>query len=274
MSAFKGETAPKKKVADDFPDWHEGDQFTAAAFKYLDVMMKLTKPLPSEKVLRANLAKLGIGTEHGFDIESFSPEIQNAIEQGVKEGFKELENFIKKYASDPLVSAKIFGTRDFLTKSAKENYNLDNLYILRAVAAHMGLYGNSGTEAIYPTYLKDSAGNPLNSATNNYTITFNKNELPPVKAFWSLTMYDGKTQLFVHNSLDRYLLNSGMQDNFVYGKDGSLTLYIQKESPGKTLGTNWLPAPNGPFYCVMRLYGPEDAALTGQWINPPMVNTN
>jgi len=138
----------------------------------------------------------------------------------------------------------------------------------------MGLYGNSGSEAIYPIYMTDSEGAPLNSGTGRYTVTFHKSEIPPVRAFWSLTMYDGKTQLFIHNSLDRYLVNSNMKDDFVYGADGSLTLYIQKDSPGPGLEPNWLPAPDGPFYAVLRLYGPEQAALTGEWVNPPMVKVN
>ena len=87
-------------------------------------------------------------------------------------------------------------------------------------------------------------------------------------------MYDGKSQLLIDNDLDRYLLNSPMMDNFVKNEDGSLTLYIQKESPGSELEANWLPAPDGPFYAIMRLYGPKDEALKGEWINPPMVKNN
>ena len=83
-------------------------------------------------------------------------------------------------------------------------------------------------------------------------------------------MYDGKTQLFIENQLDRYLLNSGMMDRFKMEDDGSLVLHIGKDSPGKDLEPNWLPAPNGPFYLVMRLYGPEKTALEGQW-TPPKV---
>ncbi len=274
LSAYLGNNAPKAASTDSFPVWNEGDQFTSASFKYLNVMLGLLEPVEQEKELMGRFAKLGIGTNNSFDINGFDEDVQNAIEEGVKEGFQEIETFIKTYASDPLVSAKIFGTREFLENSTKENYQFEHFYILRAVAAHMGLYGNSGAEAIYPTYLKDSEGAPFDTADNNYILTFQKDNLPPVKAFWSLTMYDGKTQLFIHNPLNRYLLNSNMIDNFVYGKDGSLTLYIQKDSPGKELDANWLPAPDGPFYAVMRLYGPEDAALNGEWINPPMVKAN
>jgi len=181
-----------------------------------------------------------------------------------------MKEFIAAYTSDPLISAKIFGTREFLKKSAAENYQLPDFYLLRAVAAQRGLYGNSGAEAIYPTYVTDAEGQPLNAAENRYTMTFREDEFPPVRAFWSLTMYDGRTQLFIHNPLDRYLLNSDMMDNFVRGDDGSLTLYLQKDSPGPELEANWLPAPDGPFYAVMRLYGPEEDALDGTWKNPPM----
>ncbi len=274
LSNYLGKDSPETVSADNFPVWNEGDQFTAASFNYLDVMLKLAKPVASEKELRNKFAKLGIGTEKGFDISSFDEETQKAIEEGVKEGFSEMEKFIKEYSTDPLISAKVFGTRDFLSEKARGNFKLDDFYLLRAIAAHLGLYGNSGEEAIYPTYLTDSQGVPFTAAENKYSLTFKKDELPPVNAFWSLSMYDGKTQLFIHNNLDRYLLNSNDMEAFVYNDDGSLTLYIQKDSPGKELEPNWLPAPNGPFYCVMRLYGPKQAALSGEWVNPPMVNNN
>ncbi len=225
-------------------------------------MLGLLEPLSEEKAMMEQFARLGIGTDKGFGIDCFDEETQKAIGQGVKEGFEAMESFIKEEEGDPLVSAKIFGTREFLKQSAKENYQLEDFYILRAVAAHMGLYGNSGAEAIYPSYLSDSDGNQPDTAENKYTITFQKGELPPVKAFWSLSMYDARTQLFIHNPLNRYLLNSNMKDDFVYGENGSLTLYVQKVSPGKALEANWLPAPDGPMYMVLRLYGPVE------WVRP------
>ena len=96
---------------------------------------------------------------------------------------------------DPLASAKIFGTREFLEDSARNNYGLESPYLPRAVAAHMGLYGNSAAEAVYPTYLADAEGNALDASKNGYALTFEDGNLPPAKAFWSLTMYDGTTQL-------------------------------------------------------------------------------
>jgi len=270
LSEYLGKESNYKALSIDWPKWNEGDQFTEASFKYIDIILNLTQEIESEKPLREDFAKLGIGTPEPFDFESFDEETQEAIKSGVKEGFADIEAFVKQYAADPLVSVKIFGTRNFLTESAKENYNLENLYLPRAVAADRGLYGNSGFEATYPTYLLDGESKPLNAAENNYTISFKKGEFPPVKAFWSLTMYDGQTQLLIDNAIDRYLVNSPMMDDFVMNEDGSLTFYIQKDSPGEDLEANWLPAPDGPFYCVMRLYGPEEAALNGTWTSPPI----
>jgi hypothetical protein len=224
-----------------------------------------------EQALMKRFAKIGLGGENKFDIKKFSPEIQKALEEGVKEGFSEMEEFLKNNSSDPLAAAKIFGTRAFLKKSAKENYNLDEFFILRAVAAYRGIYGNSGEEAIYPTYMTDSQATPLNASESKYTLTFKKGEFPPVTAFWSLTMYDGKTQLLIDNPLNRYLLNSPMMEQFVFNEDGSLTLYVQKDTPGKELESNWLPAPDGPFYAILRLYGPKKEALEGEWVYPPLV---
>jgi hypothetical protein len=271
LSTYLGVEAPTAAPALDYPQWKEGEQFTVGAFTYMDFMFTLVNPPQEEQALMKRFAKIGLGTEGNFDINTFPPEIQKAIEEGVKEGFAEIEAFLAKGSSDPLGSAKIFGTRAFLRKSAKENYKLDELFLPRAAAAHQGLYGNSGDEAIYPTYLVDTDGTPFDASKNDYTLTFKKGELPPVKAFWSLTMYDGKTQLLIDNPLNRYLLNSPMMDQFVIAGDGSLTFYIQKESPGEELESNWLPAPDGPFYGILRLYGPKKEALEGTWDKPPLV---
>jgi len=274
LSDYLGKEPVKAANKKDWLVWNEGDQFTEAAFKYMDIVLNLTQKIETETALREQFAKLGIGTPEPFNFESFDEDIQGAIKAGVKEGFAEIEDFIEQYKEDPLGSTKMFGTRTFLTQSAKENYNLKNMFLPRAVAADRGLYGNSAIEAIYPFYSVDGEGLPLNAAENNYTITFGKNELPPVNAFWSLTMYDGKTQLLIDNVINRYLINSPMLDDVIFNDDGSLSFYIQKESPGKELEVNWLPAPDGPFYCFMRLYGPKDEALNGSWINPPMLKNN
>ena len=271
LNSFLGKKPLKPEKIKNYPEWNDGDEFTSASFKYFNFMLNLTNPVASEVELRNKFAKLGIGTEKGFDINSFDEETQKAIEEGVKEGIKEMKDFATTASTDPLASTKIFGTRDFLTKSARENYNSDNFYLMRAVAAQLGLYGNSAQEATYPAYLMEAPGVPYDASKYNYTLTFKKGELPPVKAFWSFSIYDGKTQLFIHNELNRYVLTSNMLDDFVYNDDGSLTFYIQKDAPKAALKPNWLPAPDGPFYCIMRLYGPKEEALNGEWVNPPLV---
>ena len=110
---------------------------------------------------------------------------------------------------------------------------------------------------MYPIAKTLADGEPLDGSKHNYTLTFPAGQLPPVNAFWSVTMYDGKTQLLIENPINRYLINSPMLPNLKKNADGSLTLYIQKDSPGADKESNWLPAPNGPIYLVMRLYWPK-----------------
>ena len=271
LSTYLG-SAPTENPSDlDFPEWNEGAQFTVESFNYIDFMLSLVQPPTEEEEVMKRFARIGLGTDETFELSKFPSEIQESLSKGVQDGLVEMEDFIKMGSSDPLASAKVFGTREFLQTSAQKNYQLEEFYLMRAVAAHTGIYGNSGKEAIYPTYFVDSEGASLDASDNAYTLTFIKDNLPPVSAFWSLTMYDAETQLLIDNPLDRYLLNSTMMDQFIWGDDGSVTIYIQKNSPGSDLEPNWLPAPDGPFYLTLRLYGPEEPALNGEWVNPPLV---
>ena len=272
LSEVSGRDAPPAPPSLEFPDWEEGSQFDERFFGYLDFMMTLLEePAPGKQELWQRLSRLGIGPRGDFDFAALEPEIQEAMRAGREAGFGDIEAFIAKHADDPLASGKLFGTRTFLEESAATNFESDDIDILRSVAAHMGIYGNSAAEAIYPTFLTDAEGSLLDGSTHRYSMTFAEGELPPVEAFWSLTLYDGATQLFIDNPIDRYLLNSTMSDQFRRGDDGSLTLLIQTEAPDEEWKSNWLPAPEGPFYLVMRLYGPEEQALDGSWTPPPLV---
>ena len=128
----------------------------------------------------------------------------------------------------------------------------------RAVAAQAGIYGNSPEEAMYPFTRKDSTGKTIDGR-NACTLTFPVGQLPPVDAFWSVTMYDGKSQLLIKNPINRYLINSPMLPDMKKNADGSLTLYIQNKSPGADRELNWLPAPADTVYLVMRLYWPKES---------------
>jgi hypothetical protein len=153
-------------------------------------------------------------------------------------------------------------------------------WLNRAAVAQAGIYANDPVEAMYPLTRTDSTGQPLDGSKHNYTLTFAAGEFPPVNAFWSVTMYDGKTQLLIENPINRYLINSPMLAGMKKNDDGSLTLYIQKDSPGADKESNWLPAPNGPIYLVMRLYWPRTEPPSilppgeGTWKPPGIVKVN
>src|SRR4029077_2711722 len=168
---------------------------------------------------------------------------------GMKEGDAKVDKYLA--AGEKIVNGwKVgswFGDRAFFHGD----------WLLRAAGAKGGIYGNDAIEATYPITKTLANGEELDGSKHNYTLTFAKGQFPPVNAFWSVTMYDGTTQLLIENPINRYLINSPMLPQLKKNPDGSLTLYIQKDSPGKAKESNWLPAPNGPIYLVMRLYWPK-----------------
>jgi len=135
------------------------------------------------------------------------------------------------------------------------------------MVTQLGLGANLPEDAIYPLNLADETGKPLDGA-NRYVLHFEKSAIPPVSAFWSVTLYDSDGYQ-VANSLNRFAVSSWMP--FKYDPDGSLDLYFQNPSPGADKEANWLPAPKGPFNLTMRLYAPKSDALTGKWNPPPVM---
>ena len=152
-----------------------------------------------------------------------------------------------------------FGTREHLNGS----------YIDRMAAAVLGIYGNSREEAIYPVYFVDSDQQQM-SGGQQYRLRFAAGQLPPVNAFWSLTLYKLPESLLVANAINRYLINSPMLPDLKKDTDGGITLYVQNASPGAGKESNWLPAPSGTFFLAMRLYWPKPEALSGEWKAPPV----
>lgn len=166
----------------------------------------------------------------------------------------------KRVDAKEVTSGDMFGTREFLK----------NNYAYRMAAAILGIYGNSKQEAMYPLYTVDADGQPLNGSGNRYALRFAPDKLPPVNAFWSLTMYELPASLLVANPLDRYLINSPMLPKLQRDADGGVTLHVQHNSPGKDKESNWLPAPTGPFWAILRLYWPKEEALEGLWTAPAL----
>ncbi len=144
---------------------------------------------------------------------------------------------------------------------------LKNDYLARATGTQVGIGANSREEALYPVLEKDSNGQPLEGA-NKYVLRFAPRSLPPVNAFWSMTLYRLPDQQLVANPLKRYLINSSMLPSLKRDPDGGVTIHIQNESPGKSRESNWLPAPQGPFMVTLRYYWPKPAMLDGKWVSP------
>jgi hypothetical protein len=141
-----------------------------------------------------------------------------------------------------------------------------NFYVKRAIVAMIGLGANSAEDAIYPVLMADADGEPV-SGDHAYVLHFDADDLPPVRAFWSVTMYDSQG-FQAANELDRFAI--GDRDDLHYNTDGSLDIFVQHTSPGSDHESNWLPAPRGPLGITMRLYAPKAEALLGKWNPPPM----
>jgi hypothetical protein len=260
LSTFLHQPAPPAAPVVDWSRPSADMLNTPAIFPYLNFLLQFCPTDPSETDLMARFAKLNLGPGKTFDLASFTPPVQEAIAAGIVDTKADVDLLMKKINADQIQSSDFFGTREFLK----------NNYLYRFIGAKLGLYGNSGADAAYFGYFVDAGHHPLDASKNNYELHFAKGAIPEYHAFWSLTMYDGKTQLLVANPIQRYLLNSTTLKSYKYGPDGSLTFYIQKNSPGKDKESNWLPAPDGPFYAIYRVYMPGEAVLNGTWKKPQM----
>jgi hypothetical protein len=268
LSAYLKQPAPPTPPAVDFPKIDKGLVKTNF-FDYLDFALQYAPPGPEEKDIRAKLARIGIGAGKTFDFKDLPLEHKAEVALGMKEGESKVEKYLVTGQKDinGWKVGSLFGDRAF--------YNGD--WTKRAAAAKGGIYGNDAVEAMYPMTKTLADGEALDGSKHNYTLTFAKDQFPPVNAFWSVTMYDGKTQLLIENPINRYLINSPMLSGMKKNPDGSLTLYIQNESPDKAEEANWLPAPKGPIYLVMRLYWPKTEPPSilppgeGTWQPPAIV---
>ncbi len=268
LSQFLKQPAPPAAPAIDWPPFTK-DDMKAPFAKYLNFILQFCPPVPEETALRAKFATIGIEAGKAFDFDKLSEEHKAEYVLGIKEGYDAIEhkrNNFGKVVNGWLIGS-LLGDRAF--------FNGD--WLARAAGALAGIYGNSAEEAVYPLAKHDAKGEALDGRKHNYTLTFAKDQLPPVNAFWSVTMYDGKTQLLIENPINRYLINSPMVAQMKKNVDGSLTIYIQSKSPGKAKESNWLPAPDGPIYMVMRLYWPRTEAPSilppgdGTWQPPTIV---
>jgi hypothetical protein len=269
LSAYLQQPAPPAAPAIDFPKIDK-DLVKTDFFKYLGFALQFDPATPDEVAIREKLARIGVGKD--FNFQNLSAEQKTAVVQGLQAGYAKVEEGIKN------LGTRINGWNVVGAGGDNAFYNGD--WLKHAAVAQAGIYANDADEATYPLANTLPNGEPLDGSKHNYTITFAAGQLPPVNAFWSVTMYDGKTQLLIENPINRYLINSPMLPGMKKNADGSLTLYLQKNSPGVDKESNWLPAPNDRIYLVMRLYWPKTQAPSilppgkGTWSPPQIVKAS
>jgi hypothetical protein len=266
LSRFTGTTPPKEAPAVQFLEPLSADAQRSAPefFRILNFLLQFAPTHPSEAALMERFAKIGVAAGRPFDPASLSPEQRQAVKDGMTDALEAFARYKAEIVdTGKKSSADGFGTREYL----------GNDYMARMSSAVLGIYGNSKEEANYPIYFVDSDGRPLNGASDGYTVRFEPGKLPPVNSFWSLTMYALPSSLLTDNPIDRYLINSPMLPELVRDADGGITLYIQHSSPDPRRKANWLPAPDGPFFMVLREYWPKPEALDGSWKVPSAVRT-
>jgi hypothetical protein len=230
----------------------------ATFFATFAELLKTNPPHANDYPILARLKRIGIEPGKSFSLASARPEVQRALTAAMPDAQQDIEAVMHR--SGVLAN----GWRTNLT--AIGTYGTD--YLHRAGIAYAGLGANPIEDAVYPSLFADASGEPLRS-DRRYQLHFGKDQIPPVRAFWSLTMYDDR-QLFAANPIDRYAI--GDRDKLSFNPDGSLDLYIQRDSPGADKEPNWLPTPaSGNFTMNLRLYWPKSDVLEGTWMPPPVL---
>lgn len=225
-------------------------------FDKLASLMKENPPATADAPMLAKLGQLGVVPGQAFVVANLGKGGDKALQQGAKAGLAKLISEARGKTANEVNGWAIIG--DLGRYGTK--------YLFRAAVAYFGLGANLPNDALYPKTAVDSDGKPLSGA-NRYVLHFEKDQIPPAMGFWSLTLYNQR-QFFVANPIDRYAI--GDRDKLQYNADGSLDLYIQKDSPGPEKESNWLPAPKGGFNLILRLYYPMQRVLQGEWFPPPV----
>ncbi|MGA5463858.1 DUF1254 domain-containing protein [Mycobacterium sp. NPDC050041] len=260
LSSYLHQPGPRQPPPVDFPAPPSVAQEATSLhfFTVLSFVLSHAPVLPADGDVRDRMAGVGITGDVLFSPDTLEHEEQRAFQDGMADARAELASFIEtELDTGRVTSADLFGTPQ----------EMGTNYLYRMAGAALGIYGNSKAEAIYPGFVTDDTGASL-IGTNVYTYRFAPGRLPPVNAFWSLTMYDATTSLLVDNPIDRYLINSPMLPELVADADGGYTLHLRHTPPRDTEQANWLPTPKGPFRIILRLYWPQPEALDGRWTAP------
>jgi hypothetical protein len=229
-------------------------------FAYAAELMKLHPPHITDQPIIARMRRIGIEPGKSFDIGKVDAAIKGALERAAPDALKAMR------AKIPTLARLVNGWQ--INTDTMGVYG--NFYLKRAIVALVGLGANLPEDAVYPLNLGDSDGKPLTGASK-YVLHFAKTEIPPVSAFWSVTLYD-KDGFPTANALNRNAI--GDRDELKYNADGSLDIYFEHDSPGKDKESNWLPAPTGDFNLTMRLYAPKTEVVDGRWVPPGIKKTS
>ena len=253
LSSFLGMPAPKPAPDVPWLPWKEGLETSGEFWTYANFVMSLTTPNPQDKGVLDRIAEIGIVAGQPWDAKSFSADVADAISAGMKDALDAL-----KKGSQHITDPSLF---------FRSRRDTDKDYFDRALGTMVGIFGNVKAQSVYFATAKDDDGVLFDGSKYNYSVTFTADELPPVKYFWSFTMYKLPQRWLVANPIDRYSIGSatpGLQK----ADNGSITVYFQTDSPGKDKESNWLPTPTGPFWPIFRTYGPGRAILDKTWKLP------
>jgi hypothetical protein len=208
----------------------------------------------TDMVMLSRMQRLGLDPQN-FDYDKLPKETQKALEEAAKISHDEMKKYMPKLGTNAngwqmiVKSIGVYG----------------NDYLQRATIALIGLGANPYDQAVYPLNIVDANGK-VPVGEKKYVLHFDKANIPPVDAFWSLTMYD-EEGFQVANPINRFAI--GDRDNLKFNADGSLDIYIQHTSPGKEKESNWLPSPaKGNLGMTLRLYAPKQPVLDGTWVPP------
>lgn len=228
-----------------------------AFFTRFAELLPANPPAAADAAMVESIKKFGIVPGKPFSVTALEPSTARAVQEGATTALAGIVAMAKRGG----------GEGDGKWTVHRDLGNYGTAYGKRALVAWVGLGANLPADALYPSTRVDAAGKPLNGA-NRYVLHFNKGQMPPSMAFWSLTLYNDK-QAFVANPLNRYAI--GDRDRLRYNRDGSLDIYIQNARPAGKRVANWLPAPPDGFNLMMRVYWPRQAMLGGTWSAPPVM---
>lgn len=268
LSSYNKEYIPPKAQVDESFDMQTAvrkqvnGMDVSTYFDYLAKLMKNNPPKKEDSEIVARMVKIGLIPGQDFDKEKLGFMDSVALNIVPKLAQIEMALFLKKQKT---VNGWLYFTKGV--------GNFGTNYLLRGAGNLLGPGWNRPEDAVYPLSQKDANGDKYNGKKYNYKIHFDTDQLPPVDGFWSLTMYD-EDLFLTTNSIDRYNINQ--EDDFITNSDGSVDFYLQHDPPAKANESNWLPAPEGDFTLILRVYGPSKNAptiLDGSWTPPPVTRS-